>query len=231
MNLITIKAIFTNEGKDFIKNMERIVLFLIYPIVAIVMTEAINVDGVQPRFFVATFATMHALFSPIVACSTMVAEEKEKKTLRELMLANVSTTEYLVSVGSFVLLCTMITAIPFVLIGNYSVAEGIGVLVAIFVGSLVSVLLGMSLGIIAKNTVSVNGYAMPVAMILAFGPMLASFNPSIRKVTQFLYGQRISEWIQDTKNVDVAGILVVLVNAVVILGIFCIAFQKSRQDR
>ena len=231
MSFKTMKAIFEKQCKDLLKNMERLLLFIIYPIVAAVITNTMITEGVPPTFFVSIFATMHAIFSPIMVASTMVAEEKEKKTLRELMLAKVTTMEFLVSIGSSIFVLTFITAIPFLIIGEYQGMQAVGVMLCIAVGSLVSIILGMSLGALAKNSVSVNAFAMPAGMILSFGPMLAGFNSSIYKVTRFLYGQQISDWIQDTTAITARGILVVLVNCVVILLIFVYAIHKSRKDR
>ena len=230
MSFKTMGAIFEKQCKDLLKNMERLLLFFIYPIVAAVITNTMSTAGVPPTFFVSIFATMHAIFSPIMVASTMVAEEKEKKTLRELMLAKVTTMEFLLSIGSSIFVLTVITAIPFLFIGKYQGMQAVGVMLCIAVGSLISIILGMSLGTLAKNSVSVNAFAMPAGMILSFGPMLAGFNSSIYKVTRFLYGQQISDWIQDITTITFQGVLVVVLNFLFILFIFIYAFHRNRKD-
>lgn len=231
MSLKTVEAIFEKQCKDLLKNMERLLLFVIYPIVAAVITNTMSTATVPPTFFVSVFATMHAIFSPIIVGATMVAEEKEKKTLRELMLAKVTTMEFLMSVGSFIFVITVITAIPFLRIGDYQGMEAFGVMLCISIGSLVSIILGMSLGALAKTSVSVNAFAMPVGMILSFSPMLAGFNSSIHNVTRVLYGQQISDWIQNIKSISFRGIFVVAMNFLLILLIFVFAIHRSRRDQ
>lgn len=231
MSYQTMEAILIKQFKDLSKNMERLLLFCIYPVVAAIITNTMSTVGVPKTFFVSVFATMHAIFSPIMVAASMVAEEKEKKTLRELMLANVTTMEFLMSIGSSIFVLTMITALPFIWIGDYQGSEAFGMIVCIGIGSLVSILLGMSFGVLAKNAVSVNAYAMPVGMILSFSPMLAGFNSSIHNVTKFLYGQQISDWIQDIHQLSFKGILVVIINCLVIFAIFFAAFRRNRRDR
>ena len=231
MSYQTMQAILIKQFKDLSKNMERLLLFFVYPIVAAIMTNAMSTVPVPQTFFVSVFATMHAIFSPIMVAASMVAEEKEKKTLRELMLANVTTMEFLLSIASSVFVLTVLTAIPFIFIGKYQGIEAFGVILCIAVGSLVSIILGMSFGAIAKNAVSVNAFALPAGMILSFGPMLAGFSPAIRNVTKFLYGQQISDWIQDIHKLSLQGILVVVINCLVVAFVFFVAFRRNRRDR
>lgn len=223
-------AIFIKQGKDFIKNIERLIMFLVFPIVAIIITNAMNVDGLPKNLFISMFATMHAVFSPIMVISSMVAEEKEKKTLRELMLANVSTVQYLFSVGSFTILITGFTSVPFFLFGEYEILSALKGLAVVLIGALVSTILGMSLGLLAQNSVSVNAYAMPVGMILSFGPMLSIFNTKIMNVTRLFYGQWISDWIQGNQKKNTEGILIVAVNALIVFILFLYSYRKNRKD-
>lgn len=232
MEFVHMKALVTKECKDLLKNMERLILFIMYPIIAFIMIQAMSstMEGAN-TMFVAIFGAMHALFSPMMIVAGIVAEEKEKKTLRELMLARVTPVEFMLSVGSFILFCSVVTAIPFTFYVDHTASERLLVLLCFLLGSMISTILGMTLGLFAKNTASVTAYTMPVAVVVGFTPMLANFSPTIAKFSRFLYGQQVSDWIADVHSVTMSEIIIVIVNAIIILGLFIFAFGKNRREK
>lgn len=46
-----------------------------------------------------TFITMHIVMIPIINMANIIAEEKEKNTLRVLIMSNVKPMEYLIGIG------------------------------------------------------------------------------------------------------------------------------------
>ena len=59
-------------------------------------------------------------------------------------------------------------------------------------GVAASIMLGSSIGILSKNQQSATGLAMPFAMILGFGPMMAQFNEDVGRALNFTYTQQLN---------------------------------------
>ena len=63
------------------------------------MTNSVKIEGMPPDFFVNMFAVMYIGMAPLVAMSAIISEEKEKNTLRVLMMADVTPGQYLAGTG------------------------------------------------------------------------------------------------------------------------------------
>lgn len=218
----TIWALWRNQIKDVIKNREVLILFFVYPLVAAVMDSAIPSQYAQGNMFIAMFGTMHVVFTPIVAATALIAEEREKHTLKVLMMSNVKPFEYLISVGGFIFGCTMITGVSFVFLGGYEGSDVVKVLVAMAVGCLCSMVLGGAIGMSSKSMTGANATAVPLGLLLSFGPLLSGFNEDIRKVSRVLYSQQISDLMNAPGNSDgtVERVIVIAVNFLVVLVLF-----------
>ena len=230
MSIRMIQALWMKQRKDFVKSFERLILFIIYPVITLIMTVSVKDSSIPERFFVSIFTVMHIVMTPIVAASSIVAEEKEKKTLRELMLANVSHREFMAAVGSFIWVFTIVTAIPFLLLGEYDQTEAVLVLAGIMAGSLVSVLLGITLGVFGKNTGAVTAFSLVAGMFLAMGPMLSNFNRTIYSIVKYFYGQRISDWVASAGKIQWQDLLIIVLNALIVFVLFVIAYRKNEKD-
>ncbi|MHB8061384.1 MAG: ABC transporter permease [Ruminiclostridium sp.] len=225
-------AIFQNQIKNVLKNTSVLILFFIYPIIAFVMTTAMSEQLGQAAFFISVFGTMHVVFTPIVTTAAIIAEEKEKNTLRVLILSNVKPFEYLISIGGFVFICTLLTASSFLAMGNYSGVAAFQFILYMAIGCICSIIFGLSIGGAAKNTMGANAIAAPAGMLFAFLPMLASFNKSIEKISRFTYGQQVSNLISNPKNIgfSLENIVVIAVNLLLFIIAFIVVFRRNRLD-
>lgn len=230
LSLKNVQAIFMKQIKDIGKNTQVLVLFFVYPLIAFIMNSSIPAEVGQERFFITIFSTMHSVFTPLVVTASIIAEEKEKNTLRVLMMSNVKPVEYLLSIGGFVLIGTLATGSLFIAIDSYSLSEVISFLVAMIVGSSISILLGLSIGAYAPNMMSANGLAVPLAMLFAFLPMLASFNEKVKQVASVAYSQQISQIIEKLGTVSTQSIIVILINGIVFFCVFLIIFKKNKLE-
>lgn len=226
MRVQNITALFYKQMKDVLKNMPVLVLFVVYPCVAAVMINAMKDQPETGTMFVSIFATMHSVFTPIVSTSSVIAEEKGKNTLRMLIMSNVTLREYLFSIGGFILLATLLSGSVFLSFQTLPVDKALLFLVHMTLGSLISIVLGMCIGLIAKNDAAANGLAVPVGMVFAFLPMLANFNQEIEAVSRFTYGQQIS-YLLAGNTISAFGIAVLSINFVLLLTVAALLFKKS----
>lgn len=225
-----IEAILIKQVKDVRKDAQVLTLFFVYPLIAFIMSGSIFTEGGESSFFITIFSTMHSVFTPIVVTAAIIAEEKEKNTLRVLMLSGVKPVEYLLSIGSFVLVGTLITSGLFIGIGRYSLSEAGSFLGAMLTGSSISIVLGMTIGAYAPNMMAANGLAVPIAMCFAFLPMLASFNEKVEEVARFTYSQQISQIIEHNSIRSLTSVGVILVNSILLLAAFIAIFKRNRLD-
>ena len=230
--VITINALFMKQCKDILKNKQVLILFFVYPIVAYVMTQALPSELGQTQFFISIFCTMHVVFTPIVAMASVIAEEKEKNTLRVLIMSNVKPAEYLFSIGGFVLICTLLTGIPFVFMGGYTGVLAVRFIIFMAIGCICSLILGGLIGTTSKNMMVANATAVPIGLLFAFLPMLSYFNKSIERVSRYFYGQQISNLISNPalKKDAYQSYIIIGINMIIFLGLFMTLYKNNKVE-
>ena len=229
MHVQNITALFQKQLKDSLKNLPVLVLFLVYPIIALVMTQAMKSQEGMETFFVSIFATMHCVFTPLVSTNSIIAEEKEQNTLRVLFMSNVTLKEYLLSIGGFVLLSNLITSCFFLLLIDYTAKQSLLFLLSIGIGSLISIILGACLALFSKNASAANGIAVPFGMVFAFLPMLANFNATLESISKFTFSQQVS-YLLAGKELSTFGLIVLVVNFIILSSIAALLYSRSNSE-
>ena len=222
-------AILKKQLKDTFKNKEVLIQFLMFPIITIIMENAINIEGMPEHFFVNMFASMYIGMAPLTSMSSIIAEEKEKNTLRVLMLSNVKPWEYLMGTGSYIWAICMLGSIVFAITGKFEgAAFGIFLLV-MAVGILTSLLIGAVIGTWSKNQMMATSITVPAMLVFSILPMLSTFNESIKKVAEFTYSQQINNLISQIENIQVesGNVIVIAANIVIATVLFAYAYRKS----
>lgn len=190
-----IRVILEKQMKDTIKNKEILLQFLLFPIIAAVMENTVSIEGMPERFFVNLFSVMYVGMAPLVSMSSILSEEKEKNTLRMLMLSGVKSWEYLLGTGLTVFLCCMLGALSLGLTGHYSGRNLMLFLLVMAAGMVTSLVLGAAIGTFCKTQMMATSITIPAMMVFAFLPMLAMFNDPIRRIAGFSYTQQMSLWL------------------------------------
>ena len=73
-------AIFKKQMKDTLKNKTVLIQFVMFPILTVIMNNAIKIEGMPKNFFVSMFAAMYVGMAPLTSISAIIAEEKEQNT-------------------------------------------------------------------------------------------------------------------------------------------------------
>lgn len=222
-----ILIIIKKQLKDTIKNKTILIQFILFPIMTIIMENAIMLEGMPELFFTKLFSIMYIGMAPITSVAAIISEEKEKNTLRVLMMANVRPWQYLMGVGIYVWAicmlgaCVMATGLSADKIAFYMIMMGSGFIISIIAGACI--------GIYAKNQMAATSIVMPGMMILAFAPMLAMFNEKIAKFAKILYTEQFKEMLETMSFDGIVGqsVAIVIVNAVVLIALFEIAYQRK----
>lgn len=193
------------------------------------MENAVNIGELPQHFFVKLFAVMYVGMAPLTAMSAVISEEKEKNTLRVLLMSNVKPMEYLLGVGIYIWAVCMIGAGVFSICGKYKGSTLCAFMLILAVGILVSILIGAAIGTWSKNQMMATSVTVPVMMVVSFLPMLSMFNTSIEKLSKLTYSGQIHTLIGNVENLKISteNVLVICINmGIAVLG-FWFSYRRS----
>ncbi|MBQ8842861.1 MAG: ABC transporter permease [Ruminiclostridium sp.] len=224
-----ITAVFLKQVKETFRNKAILIHFVMFPVLVIIMENAIKLENMPEHFFVKLFAIMFVGMAPLICMSSIISEEKENNTLRVLMMSNVKPFEYLIGVGAYVWIMCIIGAVVFAVCGGYSGKDFCVFMLVMSVGILLSALTGAVIGIFSKNQMSATSVSVPVTMVFSFLPMLSMFNESIEKIARVTYSQQMSLLINGIGNTDISveNIAVIGVNFLIAVVLFWGVYKKK----
>ena len=232
MRFINIKAVFGKQIKETLKNKEVLVQFLMFPLLTVIMENMIHIEGMPEHYFTGMFSSMYVGMAPLVAMVSILAEEKEKGTLRVLLTADVKEAEYLTGVGSYVWAACMLGSLVFMAMGGYKGTEALFFLAVMGIGIFISLVFGAAIGVACRNQMAATAVSVPVMLVLSFLPMLSSFNKTLEKMAKFVYTQQVSLLVNPAadKLIDMGNIGIILINIFIVTAFFGYAYQKSAFD-
>ncbi|MBO6232040.1 MAG: ABC transporter permease [Ruminiclostridium sp.] len=161
--------------------------------------------------------------------SAIISEEKEKNTLRVLMMSNVKPAEYLLGVGAYVFVMCIAGTVVFAVVGGYSGADLALFIAVMSAGIILSELTGAVIGVFSRNQMTATSITVPVMMIFSFLPMLSMFNDTIRTAARVTYSQQLSELINGigTTAVSAESVVVISINFVLAVVLFTVAYRRK----
>ena len=207
-----IGVIIKKQIKDTLKNKTVLIQFVMFPVLTLIFENAINIPDMPELFFTKLFSVMYMGMAPLVAVASIIAEEKEKNTLRVLTMANVKAWEYLAGIGIYVwAICMAGAGVMATTLSSGDIPFYLGVMAA---GFIISIAIGACIGIIASNQMAATSLSLPVMLIFSFMPMLAMFNDKIEKIAGIFYTQQIRELLGNMTfdGIKTETMLVVAVN-------------------
>jgi len=222
-----IGVIIKKQIKDTLKNKTVLIQFVMFPVLTLIFEQAINIPDMPELFFTKLFSVMYMGMAPLTAVASIIAEEKEKNTLRVLTMANVKAWEYLAGIGIYVwTICMAGAGVMATTLSSGDIPFYLGVMAA---GFLISIAIGACIGIIAANQMVATSLSLPVMLVFSFMPMLAMFNDKIEKVAGIFYTQQIRELLgcMTFDGIKTETMLVVAVNALLALILFFVAFKRK----
>lgn len=223
-----IVAILWKQMKDTFKNKAILIQFLMFPVMTIIMENAMKIDNMPKHFFANLFAVMYIGMAPLTSMSAIISEEKEKNTLRVLHMSNVKAPEYFAGNALYIWSFCMLGSVVIGLAGGYQGEVLIKFMLVMAVGHLISTMLGATIGAFSKNQMMATGISVPVMMVFSFLPMLSMFNETIKSVAKVFYSQQLNLLIGNVQNlkVNTECIVVMGINVLVIGGAFVLAYRS-----
>ena len=221
-------AILRKQMIDTRKNRAVMIQFLLFPLITIIMSKTVNIQDMPQNFYLMLFSVMYLAMAPISAMSAIISEEKEKGTLRALMMSNVSPFSYLLGVGVYVVSFCLLGTVLMSRICGMSGEEWRRYLALMAIGFLISTFLGAAIGVCAKNQMAATSLQVPIMCVLSFLPMIAQFNTTVAKVAKYFYTDQFYHLLVDGKSdkISTESLVILAVNGVLILGFFIVAYKK-----
>lgn len=227
-----ISVIFLKQLKDTLKNKAILIQFVMFPLMAVIMENTVKFEDMPEKFFVKLFSVMFVGMAPLTCISAIISEEKEKNTLRTLMMSNVKPLEYLCGIGGYVWLMCMAGTAVFAVCGGFTGVSLVKFVAVMAAGVILSELIGGVIGIFSKNQMSATSVTVPVMMIFSFLPMLSMFNDKIEKVANLTYTQHLSVLINGlgTASIEAKNLLIPAINLLIAAVLFVAAFKKRGME-
>ncbi|MBR1831027.1 MAG: ABC transporter permease [Ruminiclostridium sp.] len=222
-------VIFKKQLSDTLKNKTILIQFLMFPVLVIIMENLVRIEDMPEHFFVKLFAVMFVGMAPLTCMSAIISEEKEKNTLRVLMMSNVRPAEYLIGVGAYVFVMCSAGMAVFAAVGGYSGTDLVQFIAVMSAGIVLSELTGAVIGVFSRNQMTATSVTVPVMMIFSFLPMLSMFNDTVRNAARITYSQQISDLINGigTSGISAESVIVIAVNAVIAAALFVIVYRRK----
>lgn len=221
-----ISAVFFKQIKETLKNKAVLIQFIMFPLLTIVMENAIELPDMPEHFFVKLFAVMFIGMAPLTCMSSIIAEEKEKNTLRALMMCNVKPVQYLAGIGGYIFILCMIGACVFGICGEYSGSDFVRFTAIMALGIILSMLIGAVIGIASKNQMTATSVSVPVMLVFSLLPMLAMFNKSIENAARITFSQQMNLMIASSE-ITSENVIVIGANLLITVLLFAVIYRKK----
>ncbi|MBK3496108.1 ABC transporter permease [Viridibacillus sp. YIM B01967] len=191
-----IQAILIKDYKETSRNM-AVSSMLFLPLILAAFYSRAGFDSIQGHFMGINF-TFTMVCTYIQCC--LIAEEKEKNTLRSLMLSPASTPEILIGKSSLTFLSTMIVIVGCMILTEYMPGNVAVMAIALILSAVFYLAVGTFLGLYAKSVMESSVIVLPVLGIFSLGPMAMAFVDSYPIL-------KIVEWLPSTQIILLAEIL------------------------
>lgn len=234
-SLKRVNALFIKELKDFYRN-PNILIMCLLPLFFAILYGNIFGGKMSSTFILMLCVLMNFTMVGCLVMSMLIAEEKEKNTLRTLMLSPISPVEFLAGKSMITaILCMAINIIIFFIL-KVNMVFFIQFLVITFITTISMLFLGAIVGLLSKNQMETGTVGFPIYMGLLLVPMFSGLNKTLKAIANLLPTYHCGEALQ--KIFDGQGLLSIKYNflALVIwifvsIVLFAFVYKKKSLDK
>ncbi|KJB87371.1 ABC transporter [Paenibacillus sp. E194] len=229
-----VSAMIQKEWKDALKNQMLLITAALPLIFAFMFSKGEAGDG-------ATLLMMPVNMALLMTClfvqSMIVAEEKEKHTLRVLMLSPAKPLEVLLGKSAISVFLTVCALVATFLIANTPGLPLVGLVMLIVPSLIMYVAFGTLTGLLSRTMMETSFVGMPLMIIFLMGPMFKSiFNSSlVNTIVDYLPTSQLSaaaEKLWDGQGISSilihTGIISIWMAAAIIITL--IVYRSKRYD-
>lgn len=187
-------AILQKDYKDVSKNM-YVCFTLFLPLVMAALYGRMGVQSIDAIYMV--FNISFTLVATYVQ-SALIAEEKEKNTLRGLMLSPASPLEIISGKSLLSLIATLIILFASAFLIEYQPGNMVAVGLALLFSSIFYIGMGTLLGLVTKSAMEASVAVMPIVIVFSFGSFITPF------IEQYPI-LKIAEYMPNLQLIDLAN--------------------------
>lgn len=180
-----INALCIKEFRDLKKNINVSIMW-IFPLLLSFLYSSFNKGQMGEDTFLSMTLNMNCSMIASLIMAMMISEEKEKNTLRTLMLSGISPMEFLAGKAIITFVISTIINILVFVIGGISHKYFIPFLIVGLILLISMIILGAVIGIISKNQMETGTLGIPIIAIFFMLPNLAAANKTIKSIANFL---------------------------------------------
>lgn len=184
MSAQRIQAIFEKDVKDFMKNTMTIFMPILPIVLAILYSRMGESNGGEfPLVF--SYLVVGITYSAVPASCMMMlmAEEKEKRTLRGLIQSPASFVDIIIGKSLVTLLMTIISLVISLLMMDIEPFLHVRPIIGLALLFLFFLFLGIGVGLFSKTVGITTAYLMPIMFIFGFTPMIGAMGFSQNSLT------------------------------------------------
>ncbi|WP_243425584.1 ABC transporter permease [Clostridium paridis] len=241
LSLRKINALFKKEIKDLGKNMNVSIMYFLPIIFSVIYSKILGAssseEGIGKSYILIMCLGMSLTLITGFCIAMLIAEEKEKNTLRTLMLSGVSAAEFLAGKALITLLLTeIIDIVIFFIIGIEVKYLGIYILLTTPV-IFTMIELGAVIGILSPNQMSTGVIGMPVLFVFLMLPIFSRFNKTFETLAGIIPNTHMNTMLEKSLKGEALGSgdikRIAIMIAWIIIGalIFVFVYKKRGLDK
>ncbi|GAB0170031.1 ABC transporter permease [Lysinibacillus sp. CTST325] len=196
ISMTRIQAILMKDYKEFSRNYAVSVMVLM-PLIMAFLFNKTGGNNINTYFLTVNMA--FSMVTAYVQCC-LIAEEKEKNTLRSLMLSPASLGDILIGKSLFVFILTMVIVALTIFIVGYNPANLFILAIALILSTVFYIAIGTLCGLFAKTVMEGSLIILPVILIFT----LSSSALALSSAFPIL---KIAEWLPSSQLVLLAEAL------------------------
>lgn len=231
-------TLFRKDFKDYLQNKNALIMVLLPLFFALLYSFlfADKADNMPPMYLLSMTVSMSLCMLPTATLSMSIAEEREKNTLRTLVLSGVTAIEFLLSKAlACLLVLTAVNTLIFAIIGVSWAIYPAFLLITTLAGLCLEFLGGI-IGLAARDQMSTGTISAPFMLLLMIPSVLAEMNPFLETLARFtpvyaalqLFSLQTEGALFGPEGLWFLGVL--LVWTALALGAFALVYKKRGVD-
>ena len=196
--------------------------------IAVLLNEFLNKNGEVSLFLLSSSLTMVLSMGSGYMVSIMMAEDKEKRNLKSLILSGVTATEY---TFSMLVLPILIMLVAMIVLPIYLKVDVSGYLFAyaiyLLLATICIIFLNLLIGAVSDTQSKAQVYSIFPMLIVSFLPTIASQNDTVQKLLDYSFIGPFVGLLKEGGGELSLGNLGLLLLWVLVLGLACLFVLKN----
>jgi len=236
-----VKALTKKEMKSFLKNSNVLVMCLLPILFSVIYNNIFSGlygDDSTSRMMIFNMCfNMNLIMVCSFVIAMLIAEEKEKNTLRTILLSGVSAPEFLAGKVLVTFILSQITNVLIFFIMGLEVQYLGWFLVISFLVVICMIEIGAVIGILSPNQMATGVIGMPVLMVLLLIPAFADLNEGMKKIAKFTPNYNMNmlfKQLFETGSLlkgEIMPFVVILIWVILSGAVFFITYNKVGLDK